>query len=80
MIIELLDAAINEVEIGGYVLTGFQLGTKPMEIFIKECKREMGIPSREKIESIKNYKGYPIVTHKSVDAVMYSIKLKHIQR
>jgi hypothetical protein len=77
MITELLDSAILEVGCNHlFELTGFQLGSYPMNIFIEECKEMMGIPVKAEIANITNYKGIKISEHPSSDAVMYSIQLK----
>lgn len=73
MIMELLDAAIDEVIASRYEITEFQLGSEPMGIFINELK-QMTSYCQVVISEVKKYKSIPVREHSSKDAVMYAIK------
>lgn len=76
MITELLEAAINEVMVSNFEITGFELGTEPYRILKSEVESILEI--KVNINKINYYKDIPVRKHPSKDAIMYSIQLREL--
>lgn len=76
MIIEIFDSIINESYISNFEVESFNLGDILMNIFIEECKNNMGIPVGVNIHEITNYKGYPVYEHPDNNSITFNLSKK----